>query len=204
MLFFPAESNNPGGPMDPEGISPNTGRIQPPRQRLAKRLYRFFRMLFVFNRYRLLKHGRGLYIGNGCRIQQGVVSVGHYSFIGHECHLFSKVEIGNWVMLASQVSIVGGDHEFEIAGTPSIWAGRRANKTVVIEDDVWVGHGTIIMHGVRIGEGAIVAAGSVVTKDVEPYTIVGGSPAKAIRDRYSPEEQEVHRKSLVYLRKSLV
>lgn len=58
---------------------------------------------------------------------------------------------------------------------------------IVIEDDVWIGFGSIIMSGVHIGRGAVIAAGSVVTKDVPPYAIVGGNPSKIIRYRFSPE-----------------
>lgn len=105
-------------------------------------------------------------------------------------------------MLASYVSIVGGDHRIDIAGTPIIFSGRDQNRTVEIGDDVWIGHGTIIMHGITVGEGSIIAAGSVVTKDVEPYTIVGGVPAKLLRKRFTTEEQAQHRMILEQYRQT--
>ena len=86
---------------------------------------------------------------------------------------------------------------------PSVHAGRDKGRPVRIEDDVWVGYGATIMHGVRIGEGAVVAAGALVTKDVEPYTIVGGVPAKPIRKRFEPEDIERHRAALAKLRSKL-
>lgn len=64
------------------------------------------------------------------------------------------------------------------------------NSPPIIENDVWVGSQSVILQGVKIGNGAIIAAGAVVTKDVTPYTIVGGVPAKVIRSRFNDEEIE--------------
>ena len=93
--------------------------------------------------------------------------------------------------LAPKVAITGGDHLIEIIGTPVIKTGlddsreiQAIQKGVIIQDDVWVGLGSIIMDGVTIGEGSIVGASSVVTKDVPPYTIFAGCPAKKIRNRF--------------------
>lgn len=76
-----------------------------------------------------------------------------------------------------------------------IFAGRDRKKTI-IGDDVWVGAYSIIMAGVTIGDGAIVAAGSVVTKNIEPYTIVGGCPAKLIKMRFNDEKIKIHTEML--------
>ena len=107
-------------------------------------------------------------------------------------------------MIASSVAIIGGDHRLDIVGVPIRFTGRdRKEKLLtIIEDDVWVGHGTIIMAGVKIGRGVIVAAGSVVTKDVLPYTIVGGVPTKLIRYRFTPEQQKLHNEAIDKLIKS--
>ena len=176
----------------------------PPQRNILIQLIRRIRimwLLHVFPRFRFCKVGHGFYIGRGCLIRPNSVAVGNYVFIGNRCHLASKVKIGNWVMLASQVSIVGGDHECELVGTPTIWADRATNKEVVIEDDVWIGHGATIMHGVRIGEGAIVAAGALVTHDVDAYSIVGGVPAKMIRTRFNTGQAEKHSLALTQLRR---
>lgn len=106
-----------------------------------------------------------------------------------------KLIIGNYVCIASDVIILmGGNHNHptenisvypfpeEIAHT------YKPKGDTVIKSDVWLGMKAFIMPGVTIGEGAIVAAGSVVTKDVPPYTIVGGNPAKEIKKRFSAEE----------------
>lgn len=68
---------------------------------------------------------------------------------------------------------------------------------------MWVGYDAIVMHGVKIGEGAIVAVGVIVTKDVAPYTIVGGILAKKTRDRFTRDEQQIHREALGGLRRTL-
>jgi acetyltransferase-like isoleucine patch superfamily enzyme len=87
-------------------------------------------------------------------------------------------------MLGPYVCIVGADHRYDVEGTPMYFSGRPTLAQTVIEDDVWIGCRAIIMAGARIGRGAIVAAGAVVTKDVAPYTIVGGVPARRIGDRF--------------------
>lgn len=89
------------------------------------------------------------------------------------------IEFGNYMLVASNVSFVGKeDHHFDKIGTP-IWnSGKGDSYKTHIGNDVWIGHGAIIMGGVKIGDGAILAAGAVVTKDVPPCAIVGGNPAK--------------------------
>jgi acetyltransferase-like isoleucine patch superfamily enzyme len=107
-------------------------------------------------------------------------------------------------MLAGSVAIVGGDHVMNSVDVPMIFAGREVSKKVEIGDDVWIGHGAIILHGVNIGNGANVAAGSVVTKDVAPYTIVGGVPAKLIRYRFDENQIKLHQEMLNRYRKTKI
>ncbi|MBE0565721.1 MAG: glycosyltransferase [Krumholzibacteria bacterium] len=185
-------TGGPGGALSPQA--------QPPVRGLVRRLGRRARMLTTPARYKLIATGKDFHMGQGCRVMRRCVRVGDYSFIGNDCHLMSRLRIGNWVMFASQVSVVGGDHDFVIPGVPAIWAGRGRNREVVVEDDVWVGHGVTILHGAHIGEGAIIAAGALVTQDVEPYTIVGGVPARLLRRRFLPEEEAAHRRALAELR----
>jgi maltose O-acetyltransferase len=103
-------------------------------------------------------------------------------YMGNYCHLAANAEIGDNVMFGSFVALVGGDHKID-TDILMRFSGRDVLKTIVIEDNVWIGHGSIIMHGVKISSGAVVAAGSVITKDVEANRIVGGNPAKFIRYR---------------------
>jgi chloramphenicol O-acetyltransferase type B len=170
---------------------------------MIKRFLKAVKMFFIKIRQRKLIHcGKGTYFGRSVIIGPGQVSVGNCCFIGPECWFLSSAVIGNYVMIAGRVAIVGGDHRIDVPGVPAIKAGRDVNKQVVIEDDVWIGYGSIIMHGVKIGEGSVVAAGSVVTKDVPPYSICGGVPAKEIRKRFSEDDIKLHRESLNNLRKS--
>ena len=169
---------------------------------MLKKYLKCFRMIFIkVGKTKLIHCGSHTYSGAKVKIGPGKVSIGHHSFVGPESWLQSKATIGNYVMLAGRVAIVGGDHKINVPGVPAIKAGRDINKEVVIEDDVWIGYGVIIMHGVTVGEGSVVAAGSVVTKDVEPYTVVGGVPAKKIKDRFNNEQQEIHRRALDELRR---
>jgi acetyltransferase-like isoleucine patch superfamily enzyme len=81
-------------------------------------------------------------------------------------------------------------------GYPMRYSGGPHLVETVVEDDVWIGHGAIILQGVRIGEGSVVAAGSVVTKDVPPYSIMAGNPACRVRERYDPDQVERHKREL--------
>lgn len=122
----------------------------------------------------------------------------HFDFIG------DKLVIGKFCMIASDVQFImnGGNH---LTGTISAypfavfgngWENAMAGKSypskgdTVIENDVWIGHKAVIMPGVKIGSGSIIGSFSVVTKDVEPYSIVGGNPAREIRKRFSEEENQ--------------
>ena len=103
-------------------------------------------------------------------------SIGDYSHINRGCLIDARgyVTIGNNVSISHNVSIVTGGHNPQSA----FFEGRF--KPITIENYVWVGVGAIILQGVRIGEGAVVCAGAVVTKDVGEYEIVAGVPAKKI------------------------
>ena len=118
-------------------------------------------------------------IGNGADI-----SIGNYVHIREGCCL-ANVDIHNYVMIAPEVVFLDIGHNYEDPTRPMMFQGSRTYPKTVIEDDVWIGCRAIIMHGVRIKKGAIVAAGAVVTKDVDEYSIVGGNPARVIRKRFN-------------------
>jgi acetyltransferase-like isoleucine patch superfamily enzyme len=118
--------------------------------------------------------------------------MGEYGFIGKGAWICPNVIMGNYVMIAPECAILGGDHRFDIAGVPTIFSGRPEAPVTRIEDDVWIGYRVIIMAGVTIGRGAVIAAGSLVTKDVPAFSVCGGSPCKVIKERFTAEEQELH------------
>lgn len=129
-------------------------------------------------------------IGSDCRLDKSLfifpnrVSLGSRCYIGRFSYLDGDIEIGNNTMIASSVAVVGGDHDFRRKGVLMIDSGREHWNPTKIGSDVWIGHGSIILNGITIGDGALVAAGSVVVKDVAPYTIVAGNPAKYLRPRF--------------------
>lgn len=120
------------------------------------------------------------------------VRAGAYAYIGPGCIIYPKVVVGNYTMLANDVFVVGDDHNYRNPGVPLVFSGREKLKPTIIGDDVWIGARSIIMTGVKIGNGVIVAAGSVVTKDLAPYGVYGGVPARLIRSRFTETEIKFH------------
>lgn len=135
-------------------------------------------------------------IGNNVTIMEGCVTdhlttIGNYCYIGRYCYL-TKVNIGNYCSIANNVSIGQGEHDLHKISTNSIFYENTfdelTKKECEIGNDVWIGVDSIIRRGVKIGNGAVIGANSVVTKDVPPYAIVAGSPAKIIRYRFEQEK----------------
>ena len=137
----------------------------------------FFVRNFVSNIGRNVTIESSVYLGNGKDIE-----IGNNVHINESCRI-RNVRIGDYVMLAPEVMILNLGHHTNDITQPMMLQGTRTYPQTIIEDDVWIGARSIIMPGRKIGKGAIVAAGSVVTKDVEPYTIVGGNPAREIKKR---------------------
>jgi len=109
----------------------------------------------------------------------------------------SVIRIGDDVMFGPEVTIRGGNHRFDVIGLRMRAVTEEMKRPeddlgVVIEDDVWIGTRAVILHGVTIGRGSVVGAGSVVTKSVPEFTIVAGSPARVIRRRFTPEQLTEH------------
>ncbi|WP_192347328.1 acyltransferase [Algoriphagus sp. Y33] len=115
--------------------------------------------------------GVGLKVGNNS-------SIGPYSYIG--CSGY--IEIGHNVMMSPRVSIYSENHNFADVDYPMIEQGVTRSY-VKIEDDCWIAANSVILAGVTIGRGTVVAAGSVVTKDVPPYSVIAGNPARIIKSR---------------------
>lgn len=127
------------------------------------------------------------------------ITVGNATYGGINALIFSKegkLIIGNFCSIAGNVTfLVGTEHNMQristypfkvkLLGTEEFEAESKGD--IVVDDDVWIGHGASILSGVHIGQGAVVAAGAVVSKDVPPYAIVGGVPAKVIKYRFNDE-----------------
>lgn len=139
-------------------------------------------------RYGLRNVHPTFYMGAGAKISKDLIA-GPFSFVNINSEIGAGVSLGKYVMIAPEVWIIGNDHKFDVPGVPIIFAGRPELKQTFIEDDVWVGNGAMILAGVRIGRGAIIAARAVVTKNVPPYEIHGGVPAKKIGERFSRAEE---------------
>lgn len=108
------------------------------------------------------------------------VSLGDYSGIGVNAKIYGRCKIGNFVMMGEDCTIITRNHNFERLDIPMMCQGFKEEKTVEIGNDVWIGDKVTILPGVRICDGAIVAAGAVVTHDVPTCSIVAGVPAKII------------------------
>ena len=111
------------------------------------------------------------------------VSLGDNSGIGIDCELYGPVSIGNNVMMGPEVVIYTSGHRFDRIDIPMMQQGPTEKEPVEIGNDVWIGRRVMIMPGVKIGDGCVIGAGAVVTKDVPDYSVVGGVPAKIIKSR---------------------
>ena len=146
--------------------------------------------LYFHFKFRNVKYKGFVRIMKGTRLNKSYkFELGHNVQFGYNCLLDAPAIIGDNVLFAGNVTLLDKNaHTFD---TPckTIWSGERGDTLpVIVEDDVWIGFGSIIMSGVTISAGAVVAAGSVVTKDVPQCAIVGGNPAKIIKYRFENKE----------------
>lgn len=161
----------------------------------------------------LLLKNRNITFGKNSTFGRGTIfwapnkmTIGNNVYIGKYCTLQADIEMGNNIVIANNVGLIGKyDHdyskvEFSIKDAP--WIGDSAydfkgkNQKIIIDDDVWIGFGSVVFTGIHIHRGAIVAAGSIVTKDVPPYAIVAGNPAKIKGYRFTEEQIVEHEKML--------
>lgn len=168
--------------------------------RLLKSVRNRFLIKIIWRKYKI---GKNFYAGRNVFLwAKNDIVIGHNFYIGRNSQIECDTIIGNNVMFANNVALVGRyDHHYQQIGIPTrlssnirdnnySWKGLESK--IIIEDDVWVGFGAIIMSGVHIGRGSIVAAGAVVTRDIQPYSISGGNPARFIKFRFTKEEINLH------------
>lgn len=140
-------------------------------------------------------------------IDRKLVSIGDYTYGSPQVHSWddsTKLTIGKFCSIAEGVTfLLGGEHRLDWVTTfpfnvfHEAWPSAKDFKghpqtkgDILVGNDVWIGKDSMILSGVQIGDGAVIAAGSLITSEVQPYSIVGGNPAKLIRKRFSDEDIE--------------
>lgn len=139
----------------------------------------------------LVMHGSVLHVYNFRDIPHSGIWIGDDSLIGEYNVIRGQggVRIGSRVFTSPMVQFLAVDHLFDDRTRPFVEQGITA-RGITVQDDVWIGSGAVVTDGVTIGQGAVVAAGAVVTRDVPPYTVVAGAPARAIRDVGDPDRRQ--------------
>lgn len=169
---------------------------------LWRRGWRRVRMLLL--RHAFHRHGRGIIFDPDGFYTYKSIDIGDNVSINRNAIFMatkSRIVIGNKVMFGYNVTVIGGNHNTSVVGQ---FMGDVQDKMpendqdVVFEDDIWVSSGVIILKGVRVGRGSIVAAGAVVNKDVLPYSVVGGVPAKKISMRFEDPETIIRHEAVLY------
>jgi len=161
---------------------------------LKQRLRRLL-LPFVRRRHKLAEVGEGFQwprkgdmgLAPGSRI-------GRYAYLGAGFEAHGQVVVGDLCMISAGMKIVGADHLYDEVGNPSRLAFPDVPRPItVFEADVFTGQRVTVIEGLRIGRGAVIGSGAVVTKDVAPYTVVAGVPAREIRRRFTAEDEARHR-----------
>ena len=167
----------------------------------------FFKILSIRSSYLLsqfAEKGDNVFLGHSADLIPSHIHCGHHVYIGPHASFMASIAhifIGNYVTFGPNVTIRGGDHRMDLIGKHIYEIGEdeklpENDIDVFVDDGVWCGCNVTILKGCHIGRGAVIAAGSVVTKDVPPYAIVGGNPAKLIKYRFSEEQIVEHERVL--------
>lgn len=116
------------------------------------------------------------------------VSLGDYSGIGVNAKIHGTCEIGDYVMMGEDCTVITRNHRHDRTDIPMMKQGFEQEQPVYIGNDVWIGDKVTILAGVHIGDGCIIGAGAVVSRDIPPYAVAAGVPAKVIKYRKNPEQ----------------
>lgn len=146
--------------------------------------------------------GKNVIVGKNSSITYRNVSVGNNVSIGRNAEFMctrAQIKIGDHVMFGPHVFMITGGHRTDIKGRfmDEINSDEKRpedDRDIVLEGDNWIGANAVILKGVTVGKGAVVAAGAVVTKDVPAYSVVGGVPAKVIKMRFAEDEKDIDNK----------
>lgn len=172
------------------------------RKKKTRKLFGDENRLFTTTIHPTVTLGHDIYLAEGVDVRKNV-TIGDYSYCSAGTVLFNGTTVGRFCSIGYNVQIGCPEHPLHFFSTsPSVYRKSHAAKhvdwpeddilePVTIGNDVWIGSNAVILHGVRIGNGAVVAAGAVVTKDVPDFAVVGGVPAKLIRRRFDPEIEGV-------------
>jgi len=158
-----------------------------------KKIRNLIKYYLKIDKYGLLKNScNNLHISKNVTIAPlNQIKFGENIYISKNCSITtsdngqSKISIGNHVMMGHNIMIIGGNHNISRTDIPMMLQGEGKQGDIIIEDDVWIGAGAIVLTGVKIGQGSVIGAGSVVTKAIPAYSIAVGNPAKVIRNRKS-------------------
>lgn len=148
--------------------------------------------------------GSRFHVGAGSRIwAPRALTIGSDVYVGRYCTIEADGVIGDFCLIANNVGVVGRrDHDYTRLGTGmsrTTWVGDEPDllsSPFAIEDDVWIGFGAIVLSGVHIGCGSVIAAGSLVRDDIPANVLAAGSPARAIRQRFDPADFALHVEAL--------
>jgi acetyltransferase-like isoleucine patch superfamily enzyme len=171
--------------------------------KLIKTAYTFY---FKYIKYHKYEFGKDFYAGLNVRLwAKTTMKFGNSVYIGRNSLIQTNCIVGDFVLFGERVAIIGRhDHDFLQVGVPISIANKirdidspLSSSITYIGNDVWLGFGVIVLGGVNIADGCIIAAGSIVTKDLEPYSIYAGAPAKKIKKRFNSERLELLHRSNV-------
>lgn len=169
---------------------------------LRKTIVKLRNWYLVNIKWKRFQFGSNFHAGRNVTIwAKDKVDIGNNCYIGRNSQIECNVIICNEVLIANNVAFIGRyDHHYQQIGTPIRFSSQvrdedyswlEKDKVTIVEDDVWIGYGAIILSGITIKKGSIIGAGSIVTKDVEAYSIYAGVPARKISERFESENNKM-------------